>query len=153
MFFPSLIWLGNLSTWLCFVKVQSVYSFIVSLLGLKPKEISIDEEPVKIEDKAGYLSWVPGNVTFDAGNTVGTAISDKLVGSLDLKPDNTKKKKVTIPGGTILQCRTAPIKIIIRGQKFNVNALVGAVAPPTDLLIGMDVMQKLGDKGYSLKLI
>lgn len=122
------------------------------ILKLKPKEISIDEEPVKIEDEAGHLILVPGNVTFDTGNTGGTAISNKLVDGLGLKPDNTKKKKVTIPGDVALQCCTVPIKIKIRGRKFNVNALVGAVAPPTDLLIGMDIMQQLGDEGYSLQL-
>ncbi|XP_022803961.1 uncharacterized protein LOC111341271 [Stylophora pistillata] len=122
------------------------------ILKLKPKEISIDEEPVEIEDEAGHLIMVPGNVTFDTGNTGGTAISNKLVDALGLKPDNTKKKKVTIPGDAALQCCTVPIKIKIRGRKFPVNALVGAVAPHTDLLIGMDIMQQLGDEGYSLQL-
>ena len=118
----------------------------------KPKEISIDEELVEIEDADGNMFRVPGDVKFDTGNDAGTAISNKLVDALSLEPDHSKKRKLLVPGGGSLQCSSVPITIRIRRRKFKVDAIVGAVAPDTDLLVGRDIMRKLGEKGFTLKL-
>ena len=53
--------------------------------------ISIDEEPVQIEDADGNMIIVPGTVKFDSANNAGTAISKELSNTLGLEPDLIKK--------------------------------------------------------------
>lgn len=118
--------------------------------GHKAKIISIDDEPVKIKDHKGQVIPVPGNVKFDTGNDVATAISEKLVEKLDLLPDDNKKRRVTGAGGTVLHCSTVEITVVIRKRRYRRLALVGAQAPGTDLLIGMDIIESLNDKDYTL---
>lgn len=118
--------------------------------GFKAQIISIDDEPVKIKDHSGHITPVPGSVKFDTGNSAGTAISEDLVEKLDLLPDQNKKRRVSGPGGTVLHCSMVEITVIIRKRRFKCNALVGAPAPGTDLLIGMDIIERLNDKGYTL---
>lgn len=120
------------------------------ILKLKPKIISVDEELVKIADQNGNMIHVPGNVKFDTGNNVGTAISEQLVETLGLRSDERKKVKVSLAGGNSMQCCRVKIKLAIRKHKFVVHALVGAVASNTDLLVGMDIIEQLNDKGYTL---
>lgn len=110
----------------------------------------MDEEPVKIADHNGNMIQVPGEVKFDTGNNVRTAISEELVNKLGLQTNERKKLKVSLAGGHSIQCCRVKIKLVIRKHRFNVHALVGAVAPNTDLLVGMDIIQQLNDKDYTL---
>lgn len=115
----------------------------------KAKVISIDDEPVKIKNQSGKMI-LPGNVKFDTGNDAGTSISNELVEELNLKPDCGKRRRVTGPGGTVLTCSVVEVTVVIRRRKFTRTALVGATAPGTDLLIGMDIIKRLNDKNYTL---
>ena len=112
--------------------------------------ISINEEPVQIKD--GNESWilVPGEVLFDSGNELATGISEELVDKLDLHPDRSKLRKVVTVGNKEFHCGTVVIEINVRGHKFKLNALVGATAPNTDLLIGADVINPLLNLRYTL---
>ena len=116
----------------------------------KPQIISTDEEPVKIQNGEKIYIYVPGSVKFDTGNEVATAISTDLVEKLDLEPDRTKRMRLVVAGGSVLDCYTVKIKLRIRGHMFKLNAPVGAVAPGTDLLIGQDIIKKLNDENFSL---
>ena len=114
----------------------------------KPQVISIDEEPVKIKNAEGRAIPVPGNVKFDTGNDVATAISPRLLEKLGLEPDRSKKIRVTGVGGD-MECFRVEISLRIRRRMFKVSALVGAVAGDTDLLIGNDVMMELDKLNFS----
>lgn len=103
--------------------------------------ISIDEEPVKIKNADGKCVLVK-KVKFDTGNDGGTAISSGLLQRLGLEPDRSKKSRMVGIGGTV-ECFTVKISLYIRKHPFKVNALVDALAPGTDLLIGNDIMEKL----------
>jgi len=109
----------------------------------KPQTISIDEEPVKIQDGYGNIILVPGKVKFDSGNDAGTAISKELGNTLGLEPDSRKKMKVCVTGGNVIEYKKVTIKLFIRKRQFTVDALFGAVASGTDLLVGMEVIKKL----------
>ena len=111
--------------------------------------ISITEEPVEVKDGNGRWMRVPGDVLFDTGNKSQTAISGELVDKLDLQPDRRKLRKVVAAGDTQLQCSTVDIEVNVRNNKFKVEALVGATAPPTDLLIGSDIINPLTKKKYT----
>ena len=112
--------------------------------------ISITEEPVEIQHGNGTWTLVPGEVLFDTGNEMATGISEKLVDKLDLQPDRSKQRKVVTGGGKEFPCSRVAIEIKIRGHTFKVdNALVGAPAPNTDLLIGKDVIDQLIDRKYT----
>lgn len=93
---------------------------------------------------------VPGSVKFDTGNDVTTAISDCLMEKLDLTADRSKRQRVTGIGGTVLECFKVKICLRIRKHIFKVDALVGALAPKTDLLIGNDIIQQLGKENFSI---
>lgn len=119
----------------------------------KPYIISRDDEPVEIQN--GYGKMIPvsrhGRVLFDTGNEAATGISRKLLLKLKLKPDPTKKEVVELAGGRSDQFETAEIELIIRGHHFKVNALVGATAKGTDLLVGYkDVIETLYGLGYTI---
>ena len=105
---------------------------------------------MKIKDHNGHIIPVPGSVKFDTGNDVATAISEELVEKLDLLPDDNKKRRVTGVGGIVLHCSMVAITVIIRKRRYRRLALVGAQAPGTDLLIGMDIIESLNDKDYTL---
>lgn len=98
----------------------------------------------------GKMISVPGSVKFDTGNDVATAISDRLMEKLDLTADRSKRLRVTGVGGTVLECSKVKICLRIRKRTFKVDALVGAVAPKTDLLIGNDLIQQLGKENFSI---
>lgn len=110
--------------------------------------ISIDEEPVKIRNADGKRVLVK-NVKFDTGNDGGTAISNDLVLNLGLEPDRSKKFRVVGIGGTV-ECFKVKISLYIRRCPFKLNALVGAIAPGTDLLIGNDIMEMLDKENYTI---
>lgn len=110
--------------------------------------ISIDEEPVKIRNGDGKCVLVK-NVKFDTGNDGGTAISSGLVQKLGLEPDRSKKSRIVGIGGTV-ECFQVKITIYIRKRPFKVNALVDALAPRTDLLIGNDIMEMLDKENYTI---
>lgn len=110
----------------------------------------MDEEPVEIADHSGKLIQVPGNVKFDTGNNAGTAISEVLVNKLGLHLNDRKKVKVSLAGDNFMQCCRVKVTLVIRKHRFIVHALVGATASDTDLLVGMDVIQQLNEKGYFL---
>ena len=93
---------------------------------------------------------VSGSVKFDTGNDAATAISTKLVNDLGLEPNMLKKRKVTLAGGLDMSCGLVEISIVVRGYEFCVKALVGAVGPDTDLLVGVDVMQRFGEEKFTL---
>ena len=115
----------------------------------KPQIISIDEEPVKIENGEGKVIPVPGSVKFDTGNDVATAISSGLLEKLGLVPDQSKKIRVKGVGGD-MECFRVEITLRIRRRVFQVSALVGAVAGDTDLLIGNDIITELDKLNFSL---
>ena len=118
----------------------------------KPKVISIDEEPVKIKNADKKFIQVPGMVTLDTGNDAATGISRKLLEKLNLedKIDYSKKRKFMVAGGSSIECNRVHITLKIRDMKFPTNALVGALAPKTDLLIGMEIISKLNDENFTL---
>jgi len=122
------------------------------ILKYKPKVISIDEEPVKIKNADKKFIQVPGMVTLDTGNDAATGISRKLLEELNLedKIDYSKKRKFMVAGGSSIECNRVHITLKIRGMKFPTNALVGALAPKTDLLIGMEIISKLNDENFTL---
>ena len=132
-----------------------IWQFIVFLYyfsGYKAYIISRDEEPVEIQNACGRVIPVPGcwRVLFDTGNEAATGISRKRLSELNLQPDPNKKRKVKLSGGSLGQFETVEIFLIIRQHHFNVCALVDAVAEGTDLLVGMDIIQKLFDLGYTI---
>ena len=116
----------------------------------KPQTISIDEEPVKIQDGDGNIILVPGTVKFDTGNDAGTAISKELGDTLGLEPDSRKKRKVHVTGGGVIEYKKVTIKLFIRKRQFIVDALFGAVASGTDLLVGMEIIKQLNGENFTL---
>ena len=120
--------------------------------GYKPFIISRDEELVDMQKACGEVIPVPEHwrVLFDTGNEVATSISRKCLLELNLQPDPSKKRKVKLAGGGSGQFETVEINLIIRGYHFKVCALIDAVAEGTDLLVGMDIIQKLFDSGYTI---
>ena len=69
---------------------------------------------------------------------------------LNLQPVLNKKTKVKLAGRGSDQFEEVEINLIIRGCPFKVCALVDAVAEGTDLLVGIDIIQKLFDSGYTI---
>jgi len=120
------------------------------ILKYPPQAVSIDDEPVRIEDADGNIIKVPGKVKFDSGNDAGTAISKKLGNTLGLEPDARKKIKISVPGGDVIECKKVTIKLFIRECQFTVDALFGAVARGTDLLVGMDIIKQLIHEKFTL---
>ena len=47
-----------------------------------------------------------------------------------------------------MSCGLVEISIVVRGYEFCVK--VGAVGPDTDLLVGVDVMQRFGEEKFTL---
>lgn len=105
-----------------------------------------------MQNEFGEVIPVPGHwrVLFDTGNEVATGISRELLLKLNLQPDPSKKRKVKLAGGGSGQFETVEINLIIRGYHFKVCALIDAVAEGTDLLVGMDIIQRLFDSGYTI---
>ena len=128
-------------------KLQCI--FLSSITGFKPTVISIDNEPVQIKHGNGRWMSAPGRVLFDTGNTLATAISEDSVNELKLKPDESKTREAESIGGIKCEFNTVPIEVNVRGHKFKVDALVGAVASETDLLIGADIINPLIKKKYT----
>ena len=93
---------------------------------------------------------VPGKVKFDTGNDAGTAISEKLGSTLGLEPDSRKKMKACVPGGDEIEFSKVTIKLFIRKRQFIVDALFGAVASGTDLLVGMEIIKQLDGENFTL---
>lgn len=134
---------------LSFSLVHIVFLYFFS--GYKPYIISRDDEPVEIQNGYGEMIPVSRHVLFDTGNEAATGISRKLLLKLKLKPDPTKKVEAEVAGGRSDQFETAEIELIIRGHPFKVNALVGAPAKDTDLLVGYkDVIETLYGLGYTI---
>lgn len=132
------------------VRDQYIFWFFLSLIAeYKPTVISIGEEPVKVRSGNGSFIPVPGNVLFDTGNLSATGISKKLLNKLGLQEDKTKLMKVKLPDGKEGQYGTVPLQIVVRGIKYKSNALVGAPAVGTDLLIGIDIIGKLIERKFS----
>lgn len=128
------------------------------ILRYKPNVISIDDEPVEIKNNDGFFVQCPEFVTFDTGNTCATGISYRLVKKLNLekKINHTKMIQFITAGSDIMgnpnssECGTVKIFLRIRQMEFEVMALVGAPVPNTDLLIGMDIIEKLTDENFTL---
>ena len=89
-------------------------------------------------------------VLFDTGNEVGTGISRELLLKMNLQPDPKKKKKVELIGEESGEFETVQIELVVRGHHFSVCGLVDAVAKDTNLLVGMDIIQQLYDRGYTI---
>lgn len=104
-----------------------------------------------MQNALGEVISVQGlrKVLFDTGNEVGTGISRELLLKMNLQPDPKKKKKVELIGES-REFETVQIELVVRGHHFSVCGLVDAVAKDTDLLVGMDVIQQLYDKGYTI---
>ena len=126
--------------------------FFILFSGYKPYIISRDEEPVEMQNAFGEVISVGGlrKVLFDTGNEVSTGISKELLSELNLQPDPNKKKKVELIGGESREFETTQIELVVRGHHLSACGLVDAVAKDTNLLVGMDVIQQLYDKGYTI---
>ena len=94
----------------------------------------------------GKIRW---KVLFDTGNEVGTGISRELLKELKLEAD-PKKKEVELIGGESREFETTQIELVVRGHHLSACGLVDAVAKDTNLLVGMDVIQQLYIKGYTI---
>ena len=105
---------------------------------------------MKIEDGDGNVIFVPGTVKFDSANDAGTAISKELGHTLGLEPDSRKKSKISVTGGGVIECKKVSVKLFIRKRQFTVDALFGAVAEGTDLLVGMDIIKQLNSENFTL---
>ena len=112
--------------------------------------ISIKNEPVKITDGNWRFTDLSGRVIFDTGNDAGTSISKELADKLDLQPDGRNLVPVVGLGGAKALFDTVPITVDVRGHQFPVDALIGAQAPGTDLLIGNDIIKLLIEKGFTI---
>lgn len=69
---------------------------------------------------------------------------------MGLEPDLSKKVYISVPGGAVDEYNPVKIKLFIRKRTFTVDALFGAVAGVTDLLVGMDVIKQLNSEDFSL---
>lgn len=120
--------------------------------------ISLEEEPVKIMKADGTFIDCPGVVMFDTGNDLATSISGKLVAKINLEDriDYKDTREYAVVGrddnGNPIkgECNTIRIHIKIREMKFPVKALYDVIDEETDLLIGMDVTNKLFEEGFTL---
>ena len=141
--------------------LQLPFCIFILFSEYKPYVISRDEEPVKIQNASGEMipihhvfglesGKIRWKVLFDSGSEAGTGISRELLEELNLKADPEKKKEVEVIGGGSCEFETVQIDLSIRGFHFPANGLVGAVAKDTNLLVGMDVIKKLFDQGYSI---
>lgn len=101
-------------------------------------------------NRDGNMIFVPGSVKFDTGNDAAPAISHGLMDKLHLKTDRSKRISVTGIGGHVLDCCRVKICLLIRKHVFKVDALVGAVAPQTDLLIGTEIIEQLAKENFSI---
>ena len=140
--------------------LQLPFCIFILFSGYKPYVISRDEEPVEIKTASGKVIPVHHvfqlesgqkrwKVLFDTGNEAGTGISKELLSELNLQA-NPKKKEVELIGGGSCEYETVQIDLFIRGFHFPANGLVGAVAKDTNLLVGMGVIKKLYDQGYTI---
>ena len=50
----------------------------------------------------------------------------------------------------MIECKKVTIKLFIRKCPFTVDALFGAVADDTDLLVGMDIIKQLSSENFTL---
>ncbi|XP_068753746.1 uncharacterized protein [Montipora capricornis] len=124
------------------------------ILRFKPKVISIDEEPVDIQNADGVFIPCPGEVKLDTGNNFRTGISKELIKFLKLEEevDNRKRIRYTAAGRDADgnpnhgECSSVMIKLKIRRHVFKVRAAVGVAVKDINLLIGMDVINKLTSK-------
>lgn len=114
----------------------------------RPRVISSAEEPVKIRNGDGKFVVVE-NVKFDPANDGPTAISSDLVQKLSLEVDKNKKSRMIGIGDTE-ECFKVKISLYIRKHHFKIDALVDAVTPGTDLLLGNDIMAKLVQEKYTI---
>ena len=113
---------------------------------------------VEIMNAEGNYVNCPEVVTFDTGNSLGTAISRELVKKLNLEDriDHTNIRCFTglvrdDDGKPISKiCSTITINIKIRERRFSVVALYGVTRKPTGLLIGTDIIEPLLDEGFTL---
>ncbi len=115
--------------------------------------ISIHNEPVKITDGSGQFIDVPGEVVVDTGNDAGTGISLELFYKLNLQPTSRHLSRtvfVNVGGGNMEKFSTVPLEVEVKGHQFSVDALIGAPARGTDLLIGNDLINQLIEKGFTI---
>ena len=118
--------------------------------GCKPLVISRDKEPVGILNGSGKVIPVTGRVLFDTGNEAATCITTELLLELNLQPGSRKKRKVGLPGGEIRKFEIIQIEPVIRGYQFPVSAIIDATPVDAALLVGMDIIEKLFDLGYTI---
>lgn len=127
------------------------------LLRYKPKVISLKEEPVEIMKADGtFIDCLCRK--FDTGNDAAACISGEMVAKLDLEDridyEDIRGYRVVgtdangNPNGG--ECYTIEIHIKIRGMVFPVKALYDVNDGEHDLLIDMDVIGQLFDKGFTL---
>lgn len=126
-------------------------------LGYKAKEISIEKEPVAVMNSEGkYISCPPKMI--DTGDKVATCISGNLVTKLGLDSNIDYDKKIPyepVRGGDdklpiSMEGNSIEINVKIRNMTFRVRALYDVKAKNIDLIIGMDIIDQLFEKGFTL---
>lgn len=126
-------------------------------LGYKAKEISIDKEPVAVMNSEGQYISCP-QMMIDTGDKVATCISGNLVTQLGLDSNIDYDKKIpyeTVGGGDDRQpiskeANSIEINVKIRNMTFRVRALYDVTAKKIDVIIGMDIIDQLFEKGFTL---
>ena len=130
-----------------------IWQFIVFLnyfSGYQPFIISRDEEPVDIMNASGSWIRVQGcQICFDTANDAAACISKELLQKLDLEVDWEDTVPVHLAGvnGEFSEVK---VELKIRQHHFEGLALVGAVPEGVDLLVGMEIIEKLRKLGYTL---
>ena len=130
-----------------------IWQFIVFLnyfSGYQPFIISRDEEPVDIMNASGSWIRIQGcQICFDTANDAAACISKELLQKLDLEVDWEDTVPVHLAGvnGEFSEVK---VELKIRQHHFEGLALVGAVPEGVDLLVGMEIIEKLRKLGYTL---
>ena len=119
------------------------------------KVISRDEEPsVMCVNKNGDLVDIEGKILFDTGNEGRTLITRKLAEKLELDIKACQFEERPVPGGNMATVtHDVDFPLFIRRHKIqDIRAQIGEPAGDheVDLLIGMDVIEQLIARGYTI---
>ena len=99
---------------------------------------------VEIMNEEGNYVECSGNVTFDAGNLLGTAISEKLVKhTVDRANRRCYTEEARDGFGRTISMLKINIDLKIDERNFSLVAHCGITPKGTDLLIGMDIIEQL----------
>ena len=118
------------------------------------KVISRDEEPdVKIFNKNDDLVDVEGKILFDTGNEGKTLITREFAEELELDIEKLSEPiERGMPGGNNMSVtHVAELPLLVRWHLVRgITAHIGELAGDVDLLIGMDIIERLIARGYTI---